>query len=164
MLRSTQRRSLKLSLGNQCPQRRSSSGRATVRSSTDTFFRTDATDRRARCKHRSLFPLAFSRHGSFARTCTPCLQSPNPLARVHLSIARPFRAAAAPAAAVCETPGYRGISSAPARKALETGLAGWAYRTRTAESGRGLPDWIYVTIWPVVGASPASEALRVRAA
>ena len=44
------------------------------------------------------------------------------------------------------------------------GLPGWAYRIRTAESGRGLPDWICVTTWPEVGASPAAETLRVRAA
>ena len=43
-----QRRLLKLSPGNQCPQRRSSSGRAIVSSSTDTFFRTGAIDRRGR--------------------------------------------------------------------------------------------------------------------
>ena len=36
---------------------------------------------------------------------------------------------------------------------METGLAGWAYRIRTGESGRGLPDWICVTTWPEVGAS-----------
>src|SRR5438876_2542180 len=36
--------------------------------------------------------------------------------------------------------------------ALETGLAGWAYRTRTGESGRGPPDWICGTIRPAVGA------------
>ena len=36
-------------------------------------------------------------------------------------------------------------------------LPGWAYRIRTAESGRGLPDWICVTTWPEVGASPAAE-------
>ena len=28
-------------------------------------------------------------------------------------------------------------------------MPGWAYRIRTAESGRGLPDWICVTTWPV---------------
>jgi len=43
-----QRRSLKLSLGNQCPQRRNSSGRAIVSSSTGTFFKTGAIDRRGR--------------------------------------------------------------------------------------------------------------------
>ena len=43
-------------------------------------------------------------------------------------------------------------------------LPGWAYRTRTAESGREPPNWICVTISPEVGASPAAETLRVRAA
>jgi hypothetical protein len=33
-----------------------------------------------------------------------------------------------------------------------------------AASARGLPDWICVTTWPEVGASPAAETLRVRAA
>ena len=42
-------------------------------------------------------------------------------------------------------------------------LRGWAYRTRTGESVRGLPDWICVTTWPQVGASPAAETLHVRA-
>ena len=50
------------------------------------------------------------------------------------------------------------------RASHRDGLAGWAYRIRTAESGRGLPDWICVTTWPEVGASPAAETLRVRAA
>ena len=43
-------------------------------------------------------------------------------------------------------------------------LRGWAYRIRTAKSGRGLPDWICVTTWPEVSASSAAETLRVRAA
>jgi hypothetical protein len=30
--------------------------------------------------------------------------------------------------------------------ATDTGLPGWAYRTRTGESARELSDWIYVTI------------------
>jgi Acetyltransferase (GNAT) family len=33
-----------------------------------------------------------------------------------------------------------GFRVPPAREALETGLPGWAYRIRTGESGRGLPD------------------------
>ena len=36
-------------------------------------------------------------------------------------------------------------------------LRGWAYRIRTAETGRGLADWICVTTWPDVGASPAAR-------
>jgi len=48
--------------------------------------------------------------------------------------------------------------------ALGDGLLGWAYRTRTAESVREPPNWICVTISPEVGASPAAETLRVRAA
>ncbi len=31
-------------------------------------------------------------------------------------------------------------------------LRGWPYRTRTSESARELPDWIYVTIRPEIGA------------
>src|SRR5262244_58551 len=46
----------------------------------------------------------------------------------------------------------------------ETLLRGWAYRIRTGESGRGLSDWNCVTTSPEVGASPAAETLRVRAA
>ena len=42
-------------------------------------------------------------------------------------------------------------------------LPGWAYRIRTRESVRGLPDWVYVSIWPEVGASAAAETLRVPA-
>ena len=49
-------------------------------------------------------------------------------------------------------------------EALETGLPGWASRIRTEESGRELPDWICVTTSPEVGASPAAETRRVRAA
>ena len=47
---------------------------------------------------------------------------------------------------------------------LETGLRGWAYRIRTGESVRELSDWNFVTTSPEVGASPAAETLRVRAA
>ena len=35
---------------------------------------------------------------------------------------------------------------------------------RTGESVRELSDWNFVTTWPEVGASPAAETLRVRAA
>jgi hypothetical protein len=38
------------------------------------------------------------------------------------------------------------------RWAVGDQLPGWAYRTRTGESGRGPPDWICVTIRPEVGA------------
>ena len=44
------------------------------------------------------------------------------------------------------------------------GLAGWACRIRTSESVREPPNWICVTISPEVGASPAAETRRVRAA
>src|SRR5262249_47320742 len=44
------------------------------------------------------------------------------------------------------------------------GLPGWAYRIRTAESVRELPDWSYVTISFAVAASRAPESLRVQAA
>jgi len=47
---------------------------------------------------------------------------------------------------------------------VETGLRGWAYETRTAESDPELSDWNCVTTSPKVGASPAAETLRVRAA
>jgi Ca2+-transporting ATPase len=43
-------------------------------------------------------------------------------------------------------------------------LRGWAYRTRTAESARALSDWNCATTSPELGASPAAETLRVRAA
>jgi hypothetical protein len=63
----------------------------------------------------------------------------------------------------CEWPSRRSAEAADrnlttrATQPTETGLAGWAYRIRTAESGRGLPDWICVTTWPEVGASSAAE-------
>ena len=66
--------------------------------------------------------------------------------------------------------GDRGISAKPRGAArflsdlhmcrVGDGLAGWAYRTRTAESGREPPNWICVTISPEVGASPAAETSR----
>jgi hypothetical protein len=37
------------------------------------------------------------------------------------------------------------------------GLRGWAYRIRTDESVRELPDWICVTTWPEVGACAESR-------
>jgi hypothetical protein len=43
----------------------------------------------------------------------------------------------------------------------QTRLRGWAYRIRTAESGHGLPDWICVTTWPEVGASPVAETFAL---
>ena len=43
-------------------------------------------------------------------------------------------------------------------------LRGWACQIRTGESVRGLADWNYVTTSFEVGASPAAETLRVRAA
>ena len=43
------------------------------------------------------------------------------------------------------------------------GLAGWAYRIRTAESGGELPDWICATTWLEAGASPAAETFHVLA-
>jgi hypothetical protein len=43
-------------------------------------------------------------------------------------------------------------------------LRGWAYRTRTGESGRELSDWIYVTTSFEEGAMRVAETLRVRAA
>jgi hypothetical protein len=46
----------------------------------------------------------------------------------------------------------------------ETGLRGWAFRTRTGESVRELSDWNCVTTSPDLGASPAAETVRVRAA
>ena len=47
---------------------------------------------------------------------------------------------------------------------IETGLVGWAYRTRTARSVREPPNWICVTISPEVSAGPAAETRRIRAA
>jgi hypothetical protein len=47
---------------------------------------------------------------------------------------------------------------------VATGLPGWACRIRTSESVREPPNWICVTISPEVGASPAAETRRVRAA
>jgi hypothetical protein len=44
------------------------------------------------------------------------------------------------------------------REGLEQ-LRGWACRTRTGESVGVLSDWIYVTTWSEVGASPAAETL-----
>src|SRR4051812_20122172 len=38
------------------------------------------------------------------------------------------------------------------------GLPGWAYRTRTAESARELPNWICVTISPEVSAAAGPVA------
>ena len=55
-------------------------------------------------------------------------------------------------------------SSALTFALVETGLPGWACRIRTSESVRELLNWICVTISPEVGASPAAETLRVRAA
>jgi hypothetical protein len=43
----------------------------------------------------------------------------------------------------------------------ETGLPGWAYRIRTGESVRQLPDWNYVTTSFEVGASGAAETFAV---
>ena len=44
-------------------------------------------------------------------------------------------------------------------------LPGWAYRICNRRiRPRGLPDWICVTTWPEVGANPAAETVRVRAA
>ena len=48
--------------------------------------------------------------------------------------------------------------------ACADGLRGWACRIRTAESVRELSNWNCVTTSPEVGASPAAETLRVRAA
>ena len=56
---------------------------------------------------------------------------------------------------------YRPSKSADA---LGDGLRGWACRIRTKESVREPPNWICVTISPEVGASPAAETRRVRAA
>jgi hypothetical protein len=50
------------------------------------------------------------------------------------------------------------------REASATRLRGWARRIRTGESVRKLPDWSYVINSFEVGASRASETLRVRAA
>ena len=47
---------------------------------------------------------------------------------------------------------------------VKTRLRGWACRIRTSESVRELPNWNCVTTSPEVGASPAAETLRVRAA
>jgi hypothetical protein len=44
------------------------------------------------------------------------------------------------------------------------GLRGWAYRIRTAESGRELSDWNFVITSPEVGASVAADTVRARAA
>jgi hypothetical protein len=43
---------------------------------------------------------------------------------------------------------YRAVSSGFTFCSVETGLPGWAYRTRTGESVRELPDWIRVTTSP----------------
>ena len=77
MLRSTQRRSLKLLPGNQRPQRRSSSDRAIVSSSTDTFFRTGAIDRRGRTStdatnRRSIADKPESIHDTSCRASGAC--------------------------------------------------------------------------------------------
>ena len=69
-----------------------------------------------------------------------------------------------PAPKPARAPGVTVVGPICCAPEFETGLAGWAYRIRTAESGRGLPDWICVTTWPEIGASPAAETLRVRAA
>ena len=50
------------------------------------------------------------------------------------------------------------------RPPVGDGLRGWACRIRTSESVREPPNWICVTIPPEVGASPAAETLRARAA
>src|SRR5436190_14400648 len=46
----------------------------------------------------------------------------------------------------------------------QTRLPGWACKIRTGESVRKLSDWNCVTTSPDVGASPAAETLRGRAA
>ena len=55
-------------------------------------------------------------------------------------------------------------ATAPTRSTRRRRTAGWACRIRTSESVREPPNWICVTISPEVGASPAAETLRVRAA
>jgi hypothetical protein len=62
-------------------------------------------------------------------------------------------------------PNTTGRGTAGIKRAFsQTRLRGWAYRTRTGESGGELPAWICVTTWPEVGASRAAETLRVAAA
>jgi hypothetical protein len=52
---------------------------------------------------------------------------------------------------LAKCPDHRAVSSGRHVWAVETRLPGWAYKIRTAESGRGPPDWICVTIRPEVG-------------
>ena len=47
-------------------------------------------------------------------------------------------------------------------RGAESRLRGWAWRIRTVESVRTLPDWICMTTSPEVGASRAAETLRAQ--